>query len=234
MRQKIGFVCTEQLTGVRVARTRGAGFLLEAAWMLWLSACSAYKGGRVIKGIPGVRFRNLWQRIQGRVLGMSAASKYAPRYTIEDYRLWQGDWEIWDGIAIAMTPSPFGTHQAILVALVSELRAALREEGCEATALVELDWIVSKETVVRPDVIVVCGAAPEQHLEQARADRRDSFAIHATQRFDLQTRSLRLSGSWHVFDRRSRCQDNRATVAQAGRQLRINRRVDSPGSDPLR
>ena len=100
---------------------------------------------------------------------MSAAIKYAPRYTIEDYRLWQGDWELWDGIAIAMTPSPFGRHQAILVALVSELRAALREGGCEATALVELDWIVSNETVVRPDVIVVCGAAPEKHLEQAPA-----------------------------------------------------------------
>ncbi len=98
---------------------------------------------------------------------MSAAIKYAPRYTIEDYRLWQGDWELWGGIAIAMTPSPFGRHQAILVALVSELRAVLREGGCQATALVELDWIVSNETVVRPDVIVVCGAAPEKHLEQA-------------------------------------------------------------------
>ena len=120
-------------------------------------------------------------------------------YTIEDYRLWQGDWELWDGIAIAMTPSPFGRHQAILVALVSELRAALREGGCEATALVELDWIVSNETVVRPDVIVVCGAAPEKHLEQARADRRDSFALDATERPDLQTRSLRKSGSWQLL-----------------------------------
>jgi Uma2 family endonuclease len=97
---------------------------------------------------------------------MSAAINYAPRYTIRDYRLWKGDWELWDGIAIAMTPSPFGRHQAILVALVSELRAALREAGCEATALVDLDWIISDETVVRPDVIVVCGSAPEKHLEQ--------------------------------------------------------------------
>jgi len=100
---------------------------------------------------------------------MSAAINYAPRYTIEDYRLWKGDWELWDGIAIAIAPSPFGRHQAILVALVSELRAALRDSGCEATALVELDWIISNETVVRPDVIVVCGSAPEKHLEQAPA-----------------------------------------------------------------
>jgi Uma2 family endonuclease len=98
---------------------------------------------------------------------MSAAINYAPRYTIEDYRLWKGDWELWDGIAIAMTPSPFGRHQAILVALVSDLRAAIGAAGCKATALVELDWIVSNETVVRPDVIVVGGSAPERHLEQA-------------------------------------------------------------------
>lgn len=98
---------------------------------------------------------------------MSAAIKYAPHYTLADYRRWKGDWELWNGIAIAMTPSPFGKHQAILVALVSELRGALKVVGCDATALVELDWIISDDTVVRPDVIVVCGKAPEQHLEEA-------------------------------------------------------------------
>lgn len=100
---------------------------------------------------------------------MSAATKFAPRYTIDDYRLWKGDWELWGGIAIAMTPSPFGKHQAVLVALVSELRGALQAEGCSATALVELDWIVKTDTVVRPDVIVICGDAPEKHLEQPPA-----------------------------------------------------------------
>ena len=96
---------------------------------------------------------------------MSSAMKFAPRYTIEDYRLWQGDWELWDGIAIAMTPSPFGRHQAVTFALVAELRSAIQNEGCEATALGELDWIVSDDTVVRPDVMVICGAPPEKHQE---------------------------------------------------------------------
>jgi Uma2 family endonuclease len=103
------------------------------------------------------------------MLEMSAAMKYAPRYTIQDYRLWQGDWELWDGIAVAMTPSPFGKHQALLVSLASELRGALRVAGCGAIAIVELDWIISEHTVVRPDVIVVCGDAPEKHLERPPA-----------------------------------------------------------------
>ena len=100
---------------------------------------------------------------------MSAAIKYAPHYHVEDYRLWKGDWELWDGIAIAMTPSPFGPHQAILVALASELRGALRDARCHATVLVELDWIIKSDTVVRPDVIVVCGDPPEGHLQSPPA-----------------------------------------------------------------
>lgn len=34
---------------------------------------------------------------------MSAAIQFAPRYTIDGYSLWQGDWELWEGIAIAMS-----------------------------------------------------------------------------------------------------------------------------------
>lgn len=97
---------------------------------------------------------------------MSQASKFVPRYTVDDYQQWQGDWELWDGIAVAMTPSPFGPHQNVLFALAAELRQAIRSAGCEATALGELDWIVSPNTVVRPDVIVVCGDAPAEHLRE--------------------------------------------------------------------
>lgn len=100
---------------------------------------------------------------------MSAATEFAPRYTIDDYRLWQGDWELWDGIAIAMTPSLFGLHQRVLFSLVYELTTVIRSQGCDATALGELDWIVSNDTVVRPDVIVVCGDVPNKHLEQPPA-----------------------------------------------------------------
>ncbi len=40
--------------------------------------------------------------------------KYMPRYTIDDYKLWEGDWELIDGIPFAMTPSPFGKYQKFL------------------------------------------------------------------------------------------------------------------------
>ena len=41
---------------------------------------------------------------------MSIAPKYQPHYTVDDYQHWEGDWELWNGVAVAMAPSPFGPH----------------------------------------------------------------------------------------------------------------------------
>ena len=100
---------------------------------------------------------------------MSNADKDSPRYSVDEYRLWKGDWELWEGIAIAMTPSPFGRHQLALTELASLTRNAIRAENCDARTVVELDWIISHDTVVRPDVMVICGEPPDRHLEQAPA-----------------------------------------------------------------
>ncbi|MCS7466925.1 Uma2 family endonuclease [Stieleria sp. ICT_E10.1] len=96
---------------------------------------------------------------------MPTAGRYLPHYTVEDLQRWEGDWELWQGIAVSMTPSPFGSHQRVARNLVVELDVKIRELGCQANVLYEIDWIVSRDTVVRPDVIVVCGAAPEKHVE---------------------------------------------------------------------
>lgn len=95
---------------------------------------------------------------------MSLAKQNLPSYTVDDYRHWQGDWELWDGVAIAMTPGPYGKHQKVLFELAAEMRDAIKAAGCRAEVLGELDWIVNSNTVVRPDLIVLCGQVPEQHL----------------------------------------------------------------------
>ena len=93
------------------------------------------------------------------------AEKLFPRYTAGDYQHWKGDWELWDGFAIAMSPSPFGRHQAVVGALHVALANALERQKCHARTLTELDWIVNDNTVVRPDLITVCGEVPERHLQ---------------------------------------------------------------------
>jgi len=97
---------------------------------------------------------------------MSNALRYLPHYTVADYRTWEGDWELWQGIPVAMTPSPFGTHQRVAKNLVFEIERQIRaKDDCTAVVLYEIDWIIAEDTVVRPDVLVLCGESPQGHIE---------------------------------------------------------------------
>gem|GEM_PF-3546515 len=87
---------------------------------------------------------------------MSTAPQYTPHYTVDDYQLWEGDWELWNGVAVAMTPSPFGRHGTVLGRITTALTNAIDVAGCDANVIVEVDWIISTDTVVRPDLSVVC------------------------------------------------------------------------------
>jgi len=101
--------------------------------------------------------------------GMSTASRYQPHYTVDDYRRWEGRWELWAGVAVAMSPSPTGRHAELLGRLIMVFGNAVEAALCSATVLVEIDWIVSRDTVVRPDMTIVCGAPPEGHIERTPA-----------------------------------------------------------------
>lgn len=88
---------------------------------------------------------------------MSPAPKYMPHYTVEDYQQWEGDWELWNGIAISMSPSPSENHGALLVRTAAALENAIEMAGCDVSTVAEVDWKISKDTVVRPDLSVICG-----------------------------------------------------------------------------
>lgn len=100
---------------------------------------------------------------------MSTAPRYQPQYRVADYRHWEGRWELLGGAAIAMSPSPTGRHAELLGRLVMALGNAIDAAACNATVLVEIDWIVADDTVLRPDLTLVCGPAPEGHVEQRPA-----------------------------------------------------------------
>lgn len=92
------------------------------------------------------------------------ALRYLPCYTVDDYHQWEGDWELWDGIPVSMTPSPFGRHQQVCRDVLFSLMVAMRESGCSCEAIHELDWIVDRNTVVRPDIMVLSDGIPERHV----------------------------------------------------------------------
>lgn len=89
---------------------------------------------------------------------MSLAASIPPRYTIHDYRQWKGDWELINGYPYAMSPSPVTRHQLLAKSLLFAFEDSLRKNktGCECTLLYEIDWVLSADTIVRPDLTISC------------------------------------------------------------------------------
>ncbi|MGB5830738.1 MAG: Uma2 family endonuclease, partial [Thiohalocapsa sp.] len=76
-------------------------------------------------------------------------------YTLNDYRQWEGDWELIQGIPLAMALSPAIEHQRVSGQIHYELLAAFDMcPSCEA--IFEIDVEFSQDTVVRPDVLAIC------------------------------------------------------------------------------
>jgi Uma2 family endonuclease len=86
---------------------------------------------------------------------------YTEHYTAEDYRTWDGDWELIGGAPYAMSPSTSVTHQYVSGAIAAQLFEQLRSCS-DCIVLTEMDWDVATDTVVRPDVMVVCGKMDER------------------------------------------------------------------------
>ena len=88
------------------------------------------------------------------------------QYSYNDYKLWEGNWEMVNGYPYAMSPSPKRNHQLLSTAFGSEVRNLLKANklNCNCEVYIELDWIVNENTVVRPDCMVVCGDFTEDYL----------------------------------------------------------------------
>jgi len=81
--------------------------------------------------------------------------EYYPAYTYEDYKLWEGDWELIDGIPYAMAPAPMIKHQAVSNKIAWQLQETLKEcKSCQA--LLPIDWKIDEGTIVQPDNLVIC------------------------------------------------------------------------------
>ena len=100
---------------------------------------------------------------------MSSVRQYHPQYTVANYMQWEGNWELLYGTAVAISPSPFGPHERVVAKFVSQMDLAISMQGCLCVVYAGLDWIVHRDTVVRPDVMLVCGEQPPRHLESPPA-----------------------------------------------------------------
>ncbi len=87
-------------------------------------------------------------------------------YTYDDLKQWKGDWELIDGIPLAMAPAPMITHQALAANIIYEFKSSSEEcENC--TVASEVNWKISDDTVLRPDVVLVCDEPNDAYLTKA-------------------------------------------------------------------
>ena len=70
---------------------------------------------------------------------MSTAPRYRPHYTVDDFKHWEGDWELWFGTAVSMAPSPFGKHGSTLARIVTALTNAIDSTESDATVIAGAD-----------------------------------------------------------------------------------------------
>jgi len=85
-------------------------------------------------------------------------------YTYEDYKNWEGEWELIDGFAMA--PSPTISHQAIASEIVFELIKSVRE--CKNCLVVtKQDWKINETTIIKPDIALICNEENKAYITKA-------------------------------------------------------------------
>ena len=86
---------------------------------------------------------------------MEKIQQFKFNYTYEDYKQWEGRWELIHGIPYAMSPAPHPQHQRIVARVWSELSTNLTCPECEVF-ISPIDWKIDQKTVVQPDVAIFC------------------------------------------------------------------------------
>jgi Uma2 family endonuclease len=93
----------------------------------------------------------------------TSALKAGEKFTLDQWRTWpEGErWELIGGIAYAMSPAPRVPHQGLVGSLFFEIFAFLQKKKCRPF-VAPVDVFLprgdpeSSDTVVQPDVFVVC------------------------------------------------------------------------------
>lgn len=125
---------------------------------------------------------------------MSSLAKVLPHYTFVEWEQWEGQWELIEGIPYAMSPLPVPKHQKIAMALGTEFTVALKPCS-QCTAYQPIDYRVANDTIIQPNMLVVCGEITKQYLDfppalvveilspaTALKDRHNKYSIYESQR----------------------------------------------------
>ena len=95
-----------------------------------------------------------------------AALDYLKHYTYDDYKLWEGQWELYEGFPVAMSPAPIIIHQTLASMIITQLSNSISE--CERCfVLGESDYKLADDTIFRPDVALICDEPHDAYITKA-------------------------------------------------------------------
>lgn len=87
-------------------------------------------------------------------------------YSYDDYKHWKGDWELIDGMPMAMAPAPMIKHQSLEFRVAKLLDKKL-DDCLKCEVVSEVDYKISDDTILRPDVVLICDEPNEAYLTKA-------------------------------------------------------------------
>ena len=121
---------------------------------------------------------------------MSSAHRLLPHYTYNDYVRWEGAWELVEGLPYAMSPLPTVRHQDLSGNLYLLFRKGLKKAACSCKVFLPIDYKVSDDTVLQPDLLITCKDILGQKFITERPELVVEVLSSSTAMKDLNTKFL--------------------------------------------
>ena len=86
-------------------------------------------------------------------------------FTYEDYKNWEGRWELIDGKAYDMSPAPYPRHQRVILKIAKIMMDSFECKNCEVY-ISPIDWKLDNINVVQPDIAIFCEDPKEQYFSK--------------------------------------------------------------------
>ena len=123
---------------------------------------------------------------------MGVGTKIETGYTYADYVHWEDSWELIEGNRVEH-PSPVPRHALLATRLTTEFSIQLNGRP-NCTVYQPLDYRITDDTVLIPDMLIVCGEMGERYLDfppmliveilspsTASRDRKIKFNLYESQ-----------------------------------------------------
>jgi len=89
----------------------------------------------------------------------------AEYYTYEDYFQWEGNWELIKGLPLEIFSHTI-IHQSLMGNILFELNNSI-EKNNEFLVVAGVDWKISNNTVLRPDIVIAYNKTNEAYITKA-------------------------------------------------------------------